>query len=259
MKKIWITSLASSEEIIKKLMGQLKTYGLMGTGHFWEDDLKKMAWIKPRGEILASGVAAWAIIGADSDFKNPDLRYGLSMLALAVRAARGPAFPIVVLQTTGDALVAEDLPTPLKSVDVLPLESATLGPKLVAKAHTPAGSPTTPDYRLDVYGHEHIGQWFEVGPRSGNWNGGMFAVSGAEILFHAVGPGGQLPEKTVLNFQTRDMKLELKGSEYTAWAVQNPIDADTSYFVKVEGAPDAVLFGPNSEEEDAELFVLSLK
>jgi hypothetical protein len=139
------------------------------------------------------------------------------------------------------------------------LESATLGPKLVARAHTQPGAPAAPDYRLDVYGHEHIGQWFEVGPRSGSWNGAMFAVCGAEILIHAVGPGGKLPEKSVLNFPTRDMKLELKGNEYTAWAVLNPIDAETSYFVKVEGTPDAVLFGPNSEEENAELFVLSLK
>jgi hypothetical protein len=53
--------------------------------------------------------------------------------------------------------------------------------------------------------------------------------------------------------------LELGDREYTAWAVQNELDLQSSYFVKVEGFPETVIFGSYSEEEEAELFVVQLK
>jgi hypothetical protein len=48
MKTFWVTSLGSSQDPIKKLMSQMKTYGLEVQGHFWKDDLKKMAWMAAR-------------------------------------------------------------------------------------------------------------------------------------------------------------------------------------------------------------------
>ena len=39
MKKIWLTSLGASEDLVKKLISQMKTYGLEVNGHFWKDDL----------------------------------------------------------------------------------------------------------------------------------------------------------------------------------------------------------------------------
>jgi hypothetical protein len=55
------------------------------------------------------------------------------------------------------------------------------------------------------------------------------------------------------------MKLNLGGKEYTAWAAQNEIPTDTSYFVKLEGFPDSILFGPYSTEQEADVFVVQLK
>jgi hypothetical protein len=43
MKKIWITSLAHEEKHVQRIMAMLKTYALDANGHFWMDDLKKMA------------------------------------------------------------------------------------------------------------------------------------------------------------------------------------------------------------------------
>lgn len=259
MKKVWMTSLVKSEDVVKKLMGQLKTYGLETSGHFWEDDLEKMAWMKPRGELVDPKVTCWAILGSDKDFQNPSLRYGLSLLATTVQAQRGLGFPIILVQTEGEAIVAETLPTPLKGVDVLTAASATVGAKMVAKVHGTSSEAVSSDYRLDLYGNEHLGQWFEVGPNDGSWSGGMFAVADAEIVFHGVGPKGSLPEKSVLNFPVEGLKLHLGDKEYTAWAVQNPLDPESSYFVKVKGFPESILFGPYSQEEDAEVFVVALK
>jgi hypothetical protein len=259
MKKVWLSSLVHSEETVQKLMAQLKTYGLEASGHFWEDDLKKMAWIKPRGELVNSQVVLWGILGSDKDFQNPSFRYGLSVLTITVQAQRGLDFPIVVLQTEGDQMSSETLTTPLKGADVLMASSATLGAKLVAKVHSGSKQAIASDYRLDLYGNEHIGQWFEVGPQTGSWSGGMFAVADGEIAFHGVGPKGSLPEKSVLNYPVEGLKLNLSDKAYTAWAVQNALDPDTSYFVKVKGSPDSILFGPYSQEEDAEVFVVALK
>ncbi len=258
MKKIWLSSLVRSEDLVKKLIGQFKTYGLEANGHFWENDLEKVSWIKARDELVEKKIALWAIVGSDMDFHNPDYLYGLSLLAITAQAARGIDFPIVLLQTEGDVIQPDSLPTPLKGADIFLTSSVTLGPKMVSRVHGVSGKEMTPGYRLDLYGNEHIGQWFEIGPRDSSWPGGMFAVADAQIAFHAVGPKGSLPGKSVLNYPMEGLKLNLGGKEYTAWAVQNMLDPETSYFVKVLGFPGSILFGPYSNEEDAEVFIVML-
>jgi len=41
--------------------------------------------------------------------------------------------------------------------------------------------------------------------------------------------------KIVLNYQQRGLEIELQGRKFTAWAVQNELDSESSYFVKVDG------------------------
>ena len=136
--------------------------------------------------------------------------------------------------------------------------NAGLGAKLVARVHKPA-KPLSSEYHMDVYGNEQIGQWFEVRPAKSAWPGAMFGVAGAEIAFHAVGPTGSLPSKTTLNYPMQGLKLEMGDKEYTAWAAQNELNAETSYFVKVAGFPESIVFGPFSTEEAADVFVVRLK
>lgn len=259
MRSVWLTSLVRAEDDVKKVMTQLKAYGLKPSGHFWEDDLDKLAWMKPRAALVDKQVALWAIMGTEEAFENPALRYGLSLLAMTVQAEKGVDFPIVALLPEGQTISPEALPTPLKGVEVLPASGAATGPKLVAKAHRSAKGQEDLPYRLDLYGNEHIGQWFEVGPGQGPWSGAMFAVSDAEIVFHGVGPKGRLPEKSVLNYPMEGLKLTLGDKQYTAWAVQNPLDGETSYFVKVQGFPDSILFGPYTQQDDSEVFAVTLK
>ena len=259
MKKIWVSSLVRDEKLVKDLFSQLKTYGLEASGHFWEPDLNKLDWMNVRKEVIKDDIGLWAILGSEESLKKEELRYGLSLLALTLQAARGSGFPVVMLQTDGGPISSESLPTPLKGVDVISAAGGTFGAKLVAKVHGARETEDTAGYRLDLYGNERIGQWFEVGPKTEVWPGGMFAVEGAEISFHGVGPKGSLPSKAVLNYPTEGMKLKLGGRDYTAWAVRNHLDGETSYFVKVKGFPSSVLFGPYSEEESADVYVLELK
>ena len=258
VKTVWLSSLGSSEETVKNLISQLRAYGLEVKGHFWEDDVKKMAWAKPREELIKPDVALWIILAAPENLVNPSIRYGLSLLTLTVQAKRGLSFPIVILLLQGEPPSTETLPMPLKGVDFLSLTDPGMAAKLVTKIHTPV-KETALEYRIDTYGNPQIGQWIEVGPMNLLWPGAMFGIAEGEITFHAVGPKGGLPSQTVLRYPLKGLKLNLGGKEYIAWAVQNEIDSETSYFVKIEGSPESFLFGPYSTQEEAEVYVIKTK
>jgi len=257
-KKIWITSVKKDEVKVQQVLKQLKAKGLEPQGHFWEDDLKNMAWIKPREELLKEDVALWGILADEKGLSSEDVRYGLALLALTVQADRGLAFPILFLWSEGTPPSVEELPTPLKGAEVLPLSDPGWSAKVVARAFV-VPEPIQVDYRLNVYGNPQIGQWFEVGPQEGSWKGALFGVSEGEILFHAVGPKDRLPARSVLNYPMKGMKITMGQKEYTAWAVQNELDPQTSYFVKVEGHPSSVIFAPFASEDEAEVYFVQLK
>ncbi len=258
MKTIWLTSLGSSQDAVNKFMHQMRTYGLEVKGHFWKDDLKKLAWMAPRDDLIDSKIPLWAILGSEEELLNPNIRYGLSLLAITVQAKRSPGFPIIILQTQGDPVSVDQLAMPLKGADIFSAPDPGIGAKLVAKAHkTP--KQISPEYNIDIYGNEQIGQWFEIRPVSSTWPGAMFGVDSGEITFHAVGPYGKLPSKSVLNYPMEGLKLNLGDKEYTAWAAQNELNTETSYFVKVDGFPESILFGPYSTEEAADVYVIKLK
>jgi len=258
MKTVWLSSLVSSEDTVKNLFSQLKTYGLEVKGHFWEDDLGKMAWSKPREELIKPDVALWLILASPENLANPSIRYGLSLLTITLQAKRGYVFPILILLTQGEVPSPETLPTPLKGFDFLSLTDPGMAAKLVAKVHA-TFKEIISEYRLDVYGNPQIGQWFEIGPENTSWPGAMFGVAGGEIAFHAVGPKGSLPDQSVLHYPLKGLKLSLGDKEYSAWAAQNELNSQTSYFVKVNGLPDSIILGPYSTQEEGEVYVVKTK
>ena len=258
MKALCLTSLTSSQDVVKDFISRTKPYGLEVTGHFWIDDLQKMAWIGPRDMLVDAKTALWGILGSKQDFEKPEIRYGLSLLALSAAAQKQSPLNILILQEGEEAITAGDLPTPLKGADVRSLSDSGLGAKLVAKIHQPQ-SPSAEEYFIDIHGNEHIGQWFEIRPTDGSWPGAMFGAAGGEIVFQAVGPAGGLPEKSVLNYPSQGLQLSLGDTEYTAWALQNEINPETAYYAKVDGHPSSIIFGPFSTEASADVYVMNLK
>lgn len=256
-KKIWLTSLEGAQDAVHNIMGGLKKYGLEIDGHFWEDDLEKMAWCKPRGELVDENVKMWIVYGSEESLTKKTIRYGLSMLALTVQAQKGIGFPIVVVQAGPAPVQVDTLPERLSNCAVYQGEPSGYGAKIVAALHKPVAK-VTPPYRIDVYGIPRIGQWFEIGPMGKVWEGVIFATSGEAITMHAVGKSGQLPETSVLNYAQQGLKIDMGEMSFDGWAVQNVLDADTSYFVKVEGAPEAVMFCPYSQEDETEAYVIRL-
>jgi len=258
MKKIWMTSMESTRNIAKQITDALGKYGLAVEGHVWEDDNDKMAWVKATEAILDSETSLWAILGSGDELVQPSIFYGLSMLATKLNARREMGFPIVILQEGGQIILTDSLPTPLNRADVILADDAALGAKLVAKIHG-FQKKVVSDYHFDIHGNEQIGQWFEVGPKQASWSGAMFGVTSAEIVFQAVGPRGKLPEKAILEYPMQGLKLNMGEKEYVTWAVQNEINDRTSYFVKVDGHPESILFGPYSNEAETDVFVLRFK
>jgi len=258
MKTFGLTSLGVAEQDVRVMMTKMQTYGLACTGYMWKDDLQNMAWLEAKEELCLPQTAFWAIMGTAEAFSNPVTRYGLSLLALSLQAKKGTGFPVVILQTAGDLISAQMLPTPLQGAIVLPAADAATPAKLVAKAHLQVPDRKC-DYYLDMVGNPQFGQWFEVHPTEGEWPGIIFGLDEGEIKFQAVGPAGALPKASTLNYPMQGLHIDFTGKRYTAWSVRNGIAVDRSYFVKVEGAPAAILFGAFSEESETQMYHVKLK
>ena len=259
-KKVWLTWMPAGDGAGRPdpVLAALNAYGLQAGGAHWVDDLEKMAWYELGTTLLETGKAdLWLIAGTRSDLDSPRNRYALSLVTAMVREGRGPGFPIFCL---GLDYVPDAASMPVLTRDFSFLSATDPGwtAKIVAAFVKKAGIDPR-DFRLNAVGHPFIGQWFEVGPRNGEWQGVMFDVSReGKIVHHLVGPNGQLPEKSVLEYPSQGIKAEVKGIEYTAWSVQNRIGPDTSYYIKVEGFPQKILFGGHPGTDQAEVTVLEL-
>lgn len=254
MKKVWITSLVKDETLVATLLATAKRYGLDADGHFWVDDLEHMAWQAPTAALVDGQADLWVIVGSAEAAATASIRYGLSLLALCLQAGRGNGFPILWVATDGDPDTAA-LPTPLRGAAAMAADNTALGAKIVARANTPAPTIET-DYRLSVHANPGFGVWVEVGPRETDWAGALLGVSGGGIDAHGVGPAGRLPTKTVLEYPMKGLTLALGEKKYTAWAVQNALGPDASYYVRITDTPGSLLFGPYSQEDAAEVHVL---
>lgn len=256
MKQVWITSLDKDPRTIGPLLALAKQYGLAADGHFFTDDPAKLAWQPPLAKLADPAVALWIIVGGN-EAPPTSVGFGLSLLAIALGQRRTPP-PILWLDPTGH-LQAEHLPTPLREATLLPLHTPTLGAKMVAAANRPPTVTPPAPYRLAVHAHESYGTWLEIGPIDTTWEGSMVGVRGeGAIVFQGVGPVGRLPQKTVLEYPQQGLKIMLAEREYTAWAVRNRLGGDTSHYVKIDGAPDSLLFGPYADDDRAEVFVLTM-
>ncbi|MCJ8501780.1 hypothetical protein [Desulfatitalea alkaliphila] len=258
MMKIGLSVLSTPEAQVHTLLRRLKTYGLECAAHEWQDDLTAMAWRAPKATLVNADCAMWAIMGAKAAFRRAETRYGLSLLALCVQSQRGRGFPIVVLQTDDEPFTAQELPTPLQNVTILPAADAGTAAKLVARAH---GRSTfiAPPFHLDMVGDPRLGQWLEVRPTAEEWPGIIFGIDEGEIQFQAVGPAGALPATSTLHFPMQGLQIEAGGRTFSAWAVRNPITPESAYFVKLAGMPARLLFGPFSEESTAEMVIIDLQ
>lgn len=245
-KRIWVTSLTRDEARVQGVMAGLKRYGLAPDGHFWVDDLPRVAWYGVADDV--AGCDGWLILCDAEAMARVSVRQGLSLLALAVAHRRH--LPVWVL---GPNWRPGTLLADAQHLD----ETGSWPVKVVAGVNRPGPAPQRP-YRLNSFGDAQVGCWLEVGPAAGTWSGALLGVDAGEIDQHAVGRPGKLPDRCTVEYAMKGLRLESGGTEYTAWALKNHLGEDDSYFVRVRGdTPSAIAFGPMDEEQPG-LWVVKL-
>lgn len=260
-KKIWVTWLPGKENEaeLQQTIKALQMVGLEVSGSPWVDDLEKCEWTELT-EMLSGEDSPdlWLMCGRSEDFNNARLRYGLSVCCSFLDFAH-PSLKTFVQVIDGS--VIPELPTLLQSSEVLSSDGAWSA-KVVAAAYGAPQAIVKTDFHSTIIAHSAIGQWFEVGPAEGEpeWEGAMFGVAGdnCEVTFQAVGPRGQLPEKAVNEFPSQGIKAEIGEDEYTACALQNKISSTQSYYVKIKGFPQKIMFGGHPGTDQAAVNIITL-
>ncbi|MCD6025572.1 MAG: hypothetical protein K0R08_91 [Solimicrobium sp.] len=260
MKTVWISALIHDEARVAVVTAQLKRYGLHCQGHFWEDGPDKMSW-QPALEAMKSAHAElWLILADDVELAKPTVRHGLSLFAAMANAQRDVDFPIVLLWNSKTPVpTPATLPDLLQSASLIEEANPAWQAKIVARVNK-TSTLKTADYRLNILGDERLGQWFEIGPRHGSWDGVLFGVSGenATIEFQAVGLQNGLPEKTILELAQQGLRLKAGERDFTAWALRNQVDTASSYYARVKGNPEAILFSPYPEEGELDATIIRM-
>jgi hypothetical protein len=260
-KKVWLTWMPADEGSYnpQPVIHQLGQYGFDVTGSKWGDDLQHMQWVTLGATLLeVANADLWLIAGDGGDFMRPSNRYALSLLTATLHQHRGEGFPIIGLSLEGIPETAT-LPTFLRPLQWLSVADQSWPAKMVAVAFR-TKNVAPPEFRFGVYANPMFGQWFEVGPRHETWAGAMFGVpKEATITHHAVGPRGQVPERSTLEYEIQGMQAEVRGRTFSAHAVQNTIGPEDSYYVRVEGFPATAVFGGHPGMDQAEVFVIDLQ
>jgi hypothetical protein len=259
-KRVWLSWLPEepSPTDIQGVLSLLAKSGLEVDGSPWNRDVDKVGWLDTAG-VLADGGRAdvWLIVGRAEDYAAPAVRYGLSMAQVMLRAKRDA--PLAVVCAGIDAApVADQLPVLLQRADVLGPPTTVWGAKTIAAAMRTRATAAAEPFRVSVIAHASLGQWFEVGPVDGAWEGAVFGVDGGEITHHGVGPSGLLPEHCTLEYPSMGLRIDAGGLEFTCCSIKNRLEPGTSYYVRATGAPHNILFGEHPEQDEAEVRILDL-
>lgn len=253
-KKLFVSLLSNNEKLSQTIAQTAARYGIATCGVVWREEPGKPVWGDVAAMILKEGCSGWLLAGTKEEWDtNAETRSHISLAAVKAANLMGDTF--TVFSMFQPAIQA--LPTPLAAaIEIAPDK---LGARLAAKLGM--GKKTETEYFLDVHPLP-AGDGFvvELGPQAGaEWSGALLATTGSgKISHHTVGSRGVVPEKGVVEYAMKGVKLEAGGKEYTGWAVANRLDERSSYFVRVSGESNGLLFGQLPSDNAGDLFSLIL-
>lgn len=255
-KCAWIITLGDNDAPAQAAAAQLAAYGLPPKGQRWpkEDD----GWVASAQEAAQANAAIVIVVGTHAQYNDPALRRRLALFRLALQTRRKATVNGIAILAGEPGTTTQESSNGLLD-DWLVASDTRWVAKAVARAHAPI-APAWPA-RLGVHAQERLGVWLEVHPAPGQTAAGaMLGVSGnnATISFHAVGPAGALPERTVNEYELKGLKFDAGNKPFEAWALQNTMAAEQSYFVRIEGEPDWLAIGslPDGQPDDVHLLRL---
>lgn len=255
-KNVWLSWLADKEFDTNPVeIGQpLSENGLNVIGNPWVDNNNQCAWGELAQQVEQENVDLVCLALSRSKFQDPTIRYGLSSFCLALQ----PTVGIILMGLDFDPENESSDSVPfLNRCRLMSFQDSSWVAKFTAQAYK---KPKTSEksYRIAMLGSAMFGQWYEVGPDHSQWQGAFFGIDNGEITHHAVGPKGVLPKTATLEFQSQGIKAEVAGSEFTAWAVKNKISEEDSYFIRVDGHPNKIIFGDEEGVMNGEVNILDM-
>ena len=222
-----------------------RQYGLAVKGQHWPEK-EKQGWLASAKEAADANAAVILLVVPHAVYAQTENRRALALFRLLLQSLLGRQVDGVVLL---QGAAPSDPPTALTGVGVLD-DWMAVGPadkwvaRAVARAHAPSKSALP--VRLTAYAEERLGVWLELRPNTTKTLEGFIAGvsgAGADITFHAVGPSGRLPDRSVNEYELRGVKFDTLGWSFNAWGLQNSIAPEQSYFMRLEGEPDVLAFG----------------
>lgn len=254
-KKLFVAQLSDDRELSDHIGRTAARYGVETSGVAWKEEPGKPIWGEVASMIMKGGCDGLLLAGKrDEWLADAETRAHISLAAFKASILMGPSFALFAML---DAF-PETWPTPFAGVATV--ERDKLGPRLAAKLGMRKSVPAL-DYRLDVHPLPvGDGMVVELGPPEGKeWRGALLAIrGGGDISHHTVGPKGAPPDRGVVEYAMKGLKLELSGEEFTGWAVHNRLDSDSSYYVRVAGTPLGLAFGELPGGDAGELFAMGL-
>ncbi|MDR2386095.1 MAG: hypothetical protein LBE80_00740 [Deltaproteobacteria bacterium] len=189
-------------------------------------------------------LTAWILAGPYEEF-SPQIISQISLLSLALDRKPLPITAIITKLADKSYLELPPILAHLKIFDPLDPYPA----KLMAYRFKPPEDLARPFY-LKTYASPLIGLWLEVGPNeSEKWSGFMLAVTKTLIEVLGVGPRGQIPKKSIVNYPMHGLEGHLGDLKFQASAAKNTLDAETSAYIHLAGPPNHLIVGPYPEEK----------
>ncbi|NLY28323.1 MAG: hypothetical protein GX049_12410 [Alcaligenaceae bacterium] len=258
----WFITVEDTHTPASRAAGQLGPYGLTVKGQRWPEN-QSLGWLVSAQEAASAQAGVVVVAVSAVQWANPELRRSLALFRLALQTLRQRWINGFILLTGDSSKAATDQPDTTTFTTLLndwtPLEGSTWPARVVARAHAPV-APKWP-VRLNLHGHERLGVWLETHPVPlESSRGALVGVSGnqASIGFHAVGPKGRLPDRSINEYELKGLQFQAGNHDFTAWALQNPLAPDQSYFVRLDGEPDFLAVGslPEGSPDDVSLIAL---
>jgi len=255
-KCAWFITLEEGNAAAQAAAAQLRPYGLPVKGQRWPNN-EDNAWLASAQEAAQANAALVVVVGSAAHYSKSAVQRDLSMFRLTLQTLLGRVVNGLTLLAGQTESVQQTRPGLLD--DWQPAADARWPVKAVARAYAPV-APAWP-VKLGLHAHERLGIWLETHPAPGTTaSGALVGVAGndADISFHAVGAAGKLPERTVNEYALEGLKFNVDEVDFNAWAVQNKVGPNESYFVRLEGKPSYLALGtlPGGEVDDLHILRL---
>lgn len=256
----WLVAVGEVDELAQLTARQLTAYGVVVKGQRWPDK-QPQAWMASAQEAAGDGARLVVVVATPESYRDPALRRQLALFRLFLQTlTRTTINGFVVLKGgTESSDIRSDLPGTAVLGDWESVGTENWIARAVARLHAPRRPKWPAD--LGLFAQEKLGVWLSVKPEPGQIiHGCMVGVSEnqSDISFHAVGSAGQLPERSVNEYEMKGISFESAGHSFKAWALKNTLSANDAYFVRLEGEPDLLALAtlPNGEIGDVDLINL---